>query len=160
MHTTIIYYSLSGNCRFAAEGAAALLGAETMELVPEKAYPEKGFAKFFHGGKSAVFGEAPALRPYSFPAETEQVLLVTPIWAGRIAPPLRSFLLRERETLRGKRVAALFCCSGGGTEKAAAQIRELLDGADLEAALTLVDPKDKPSEEKRRALADFCAKLK
>ena len=160
MKTTVVYYSLSGNARFAAERAAAQLGAQTVELTPEKRFPDKGFRKFLSGGKSALFGDTPALRPYGFRAEDcERLLLVTPIWAGCIAPPLKTFLTEQKEALRGKRVAALFCCSGGDTAKAAKQLRELLGPDALDAELTLVDPKTKPAEEKDKALEEFCSKL-
>ncbi len=161
MKTTVVYYSHSGNARFAAETAARKLGAELVELKPAKEIPDKGFRKFFWGGKSALMGDTPPLLPYEFnPEECERVLLVTPIWAGCIAPPLKSFLTGRREELKGKKIAALFCCSGGSTAKAAKQICELLGLSAPEAALTLVDPLTKPGPEKEQALAAFCEGLK
>lgn len=160
MKTTIVYYSLSGNVRFAAEAAAKELGAQLLALEPDKVYPEKGIRKLLAGGKSAVMGDTPPLKPYSFrPEECDRVLLATPIWAGRITPPLKSFLTEQKEALQGKRIAALFCCSGGSTSKAAEQIRELLGLPALEAELTLVNPMTKPAEEKQHALSAFCRKL-
>ena len=64
MKTLIVYYSLEGNTRLAAERIAERIGADTLRLAPKKAYADKGFAKFFWGGKSAVMAEAPALLRY------------------------------------------------------------------------------------------------
>ena len=64
MKRVIVYYSLSGNTRFAAEQIARRLGADLLPIAPEKAYPDRGFRKFFWGGKSAVMAETPALQPY------------------------------------------------------------------------------------------------
>ena len=46
MKTAIVFYSMNGNVRMAAEKAAAELGADLIELVPKKAYPDKGMIKF------------------------------------------------------------------------------------------------------------------
>lgn len=88
MRTLIVHYSLEGNTAWAAEKAAALLGAQLLRLEPEKAYPDSGMKKFFWGGKSAVMGETPPLKPYSFRGEDwDRVILGFPVWAGNVAPP-------------------------------------------------------------------------
>ena len=71
MNTAIIYYSLEGNTRFVCEKIAKELNGETdiIELIPTKAYPDKGFKKFFWGGKSAVMAEKPELQKYDFDAK-------------------------------------------------------------------------------------------
>ena len=139
MKTIIVYYSLSGNTEWASQKLSADLGAETLRLEPEKAYPDKGFKKFFWGGKSAVMSETPPLRPYAFDAANyDQVILGFPIWAGRYAPPIRTFLRDHGAALAGKRVAAFACQS---------------------ATLVLIDPKEKPgpaNEEKLLAFGGKC----
>ena len=159
MKSIIVYYSMSGNTDWAAREIAARLGAETLRIEPETAYPDKGFKKFFWGGKSAVMAEAPALRPYDFAAaDYEQIILGFPVWAGTFAPPLRSFVRDNAAVLAGKRVAAFACQSGAGAEKAFAKLEALL-GRPLHATLILVDPKAKPAAENDGKLADFCGKL-
>ena len=54
MRTAIVYYSMSGNTAAAAKKVAEGLRADLIEIKPEKAFPDKGFRKFFWGGKSAV----------------------------------------------------------------------------------------------------------
>ena len=158
MKTLIVYYSLEGNTDYAAQKIAAALGADTLSLEPEKAYPDSGFRKFFWGGKSAVMAETPKLRPYAFdPADWDRVVFGFPVWASNVTPPIRSFI-RENE-LRGKRIAAFACESGAGAEKAFGKLKAALGIETLEAELVLIDPKVRPSEENERKLQDFCAAL-
>ena len=170
MKTAVVYYSMSGNTQKTAEQIARRLQADLVPLNPVKAYPDKGIRKFFFGGKSAMMQETPALQPYAFDAARYgRVLLGSPVWAGNVAPPLRTFLKENRDALRGKRFAAFrfrnavvtfaeFVCQGGsGAEKALNKIKEALDGAGLDAALTLNDPV--PDPEKEKQIAAFCDAL-
>ena len=158
MRTLIVYYSLEGNTQYAAERIAAALGAETLRLFPEKAYPDSGFKKFFWGGKSAVMAETPRLRPYVFdPGAWDRIIIGFPVWAGNVTPPIRTFI--KENDLRGKRIAAFACQSGAGAEKAFARLKSALGADALEAELVLIDPKAKPSEENERKIAAFCAGL-
>ena len=159
MKTLIVYYSLEGNTEWTAQRIAEELGAETLRIDPVKAYPVKGFRKFFWGGKSAVMAETPALKPYRFDAEAcERILFGFPIWAGNVTPPIRTFI--KENDLQGKNIAAFACESGSGAEKAFEKLKEALDINSLEAELILIDPKSKPSADNDRKIREFCSKLK
>ena len=111
MKALVVYYSLEGNTKAIAAQVAAAVGADTLELVPSKAYPTGKATKFLWGGKSAVMGESPVLEPYSVKVgDYDTVILGTPVWASRCAPPLRSFLTQQ--SLVGKRVFAFACAAG------------------------------------------------
>lgn len=158
MKTIVVYYSLEGNTAWAAAKIAERLGADLLRIEPGKAYPSSGFKKFFWGGKSAVMGEAPRLVPYAFDGGAYgRVILGFPVWAGNVAPPIRSFV-REND-LRGKRVAAFACQSGAGAEKAFAKLKALLGAEALEAELVLIDPKDRPNAGNDAKIRAFCERL-
>ncbi len=159
MKTVIVYYSMGGNTAFAAELLAEKLGAELLRLEPQTAYPEKGAKKFLFGGKSALMGEKPALRPYSFDAGCERVIFGFPVWASRVTPPLRTFIEDNRAALAGKRFAAFACQMGSGGEKALESLRVFLGADAFEAQTVLIDPKDKPSEKNERLMDAFCLSL-
>ena len=160
MNTTIVYYSLEGNCAYVAERIAEETGASLLRIEPEKAYPDSGFKKFFWGGKSAVMAEQPKLKPYTFDAgKTERVIFGFPVWAGTITPPLRSFIAENKTALQGKKIAAFACQSGAGAPKALGKLKELLGISELEAELVLVDPKAKPNPDNEVQIAAFCEKL-
>ena len=159
MKTAIVYFSLSGNTDFAAKKIAETLHADLIRLQPEKAYPDSGFRKFFWGGKSAVMGETPALAGQPFQlADYDCVILGTPVWAGTFAPPLRTLIRANAGKWREKRVAA-FVCSGGGPGKALDKLKTELGIPAFAAALSLIDPKARPSQENERKIAEFCVEV-
>lgn len=158
MKTTVVYYSMSGNTKMTAEKIADKLSAALTEIRPVKEYPSKGFRKFIWGGKSAVMGEKPALEPYGFDADSELIILGSPVWASNITPPLRTFISENSEALKNKRIAVFLCYSGGGADKALAKLKAAL-GKGFEAELVLIDPKDRPSPDNDRMISEFCGKL-
>lgn len=158
MKTLIVYYSLEGNTRWAAERIAEKLDADTLRLVPKAAYPDKGFKKFLFGGKSAVMKETPELEPYEVDmVQYERIILATPVWAGTMAPPLRAFL--QKEDLSGKRFALVASSMGGSPGRTFENIKALLGVTEDVPTLSLRDPKSHPSQANEDALAAFCAKL-
>ncbi len=161
MSTAIVYYSLNGNTDYAAKEIAKRLSADCIRLEPEKAYPTSGFAKFFKGGGSAVMGEKPALKPYTFDAAAyDTIVFGFPVWAARVTPPLRTFAEDQKTALAGKRIAAFACQSGNGAQKAFPKLKEALGITDFVAELVLIDPKDKPSDDNAGKIDAFCETLK
>ncbi len=160
MKTAVVYYSMSGNTAYAAQKIAELLGADLIGIRPVKQYPDRGFRKFFWGGKSAVMAETPALEPYAFDAgQYDRVIFGFPVWAGNVTPPLRTFVRDNREGLKGKQIAAFACQSGSGAEKAFGKLAACLGISGLEAKLILIDPKDRPREENGEKIRAFCEAL-
>ena len=116
MKTAVVYYSLEGNVRYVAEKVAKETDAELIEIIPVKAYPDKGFKKFFWGGKAATMKEKPELEPYSFnEADYDTIVICSPVWAGTFTPPLRTFLAEH--DLTGKRIAVIASSGGGNAVK-------------------------------------------
>lgn len=160
MKTAVVFYSMSGNTRRTAEKIAESLSADLIELFPEKTYPDKGFKKFFWGGKSAVMGEKPALLPYDFfAAKYDRVIFGSPVWASNFAPPLRTFIEENKLELEFKSFAVFMCMSGSGGEKAIAKLKALLNIESFESELILIDPEDKPSAENDEKINTFCSNL-
>lgn len=161
MKTAIVFYSLTGNCRYAASMAARYLKADLIRLEPENAYPDSGFRKFLWGGKSAVMGEKPKLKPYDFDAdEYGRVIFCFPVWAGNVTPPIRTFIEENKGALKDKKQAAILCFSGGGGDKALNRLKSLLGTAELEDEIILVDPRDRSDVSKDKAIEEFCIRLK
>ena len=158
MKTLVVYYSQSGNAQWMAEQISSALSADMLRLVPKKAYPEKGFGKYFFGGGSAVMKEAPELEPYETDlAQYGQIVFVTPVWAGTVTPPLRTFI--RAEDLQGKRFAFAACSLGGSAGRTFAALRSLLGVTGDVPTLWLVEPKNKQKPENEEAVEAFCRKL-
>ena len=160
MKKVIVYYSLEGNTEYIADKLSDALGAGKLRLIPEKAYADKGFAKFFWGGKSAVMAEKPKLKPYALDADPEEIIIGFPVWAGNITPPIRTFVFENREILKGRRISAFACQSGSGAEKAFRKLQSLLEIDDFYATAIFIDPKKNPSQENEIRLDTFIRKLK
>ncbi len=161
MKTAIVYYSMHGNTAYVAKKLAEKTGADVIEITPVKAFPDKGFKKFFWGGKSAIMAKTPELNPYEFNAdEYEQVVIGFPVWAGRIAPPIRSFVEENKNTLKGKIISSYACQSGSGAEKAFGGLKELLGIQDFRASAVFIDPKDKPKKENEDKIEELSAEIK
>ena len=161
MKTAVVYYSLSGNTEVAAQTVARTLGADLIRLEPVTAYPSGGVKKFLWGGRSALMAELPALQPYEFDAASyDTVILCFPVWAGTVAPPLRTFIRDNRAGLQDKRIAAVACSMGGSAEKLLAKLRLELAIPAFASTLSLIDPKDKPAPSKIERLRAFALALK
>jgi flavodoxin len=159
MKTLIVYYSHEGNTDFVAKKIAEKTGADTLRLIPVKKYPEKGFAKFFWGGKSAVMAETPELEPYSVDLDSyEQIVFGFPVWASNITPPLRTFI-KENSDIKEKKIAAFACQSGKGAENAFEKLKDSIGIVTLTSTLILIDPKDKPSDDNDRKIEEFCKEI-
>jgi flavodoxin len=159
MKTVIVYYSLQGNIRYVAEKVSKETGADLIELVPVKAYPDKGMIKFIWGGSAVTFKKKPELEPYKFDAaDYDLVILATPVWASSFTPPMRTFL--EENDLTGKKIAVMVTCAGGDTSKCISALKEASKAEGLAAEMSLIDPKDRPSEENEKKIAEFAAKIR
>lgn len=139
MKKLVVYYSLEGNTRLVAETIAKASGADILELVPEKEPPSGGFRRIFWGGRSAVTGQKPPLKPLTLdPAEYDMFFLGTPVWAWTLSPPLNTFLAGH--SLAGKPVA-LFCCHGGGPGKIFTKMRGAVPGGVFLGEISLKEPR-------------------
>ena len=156
----IIYYSMNGNTDYAAHRIAEKTGADLLRIEPVKAYPDKGIRKYLWGGKSALMSEKPPLQPYSFSADDyDRIVLAFPVWAGTVAPPLRTFVSENLFTLQSKVLFAYACQAGSGGEQAIKKLRRMLYLRAFRATMVLNDPKDNPSDETESKLQDFCDAL-
>ncbi|MDR1324566.1 MAG: flavodoxin [Treponema sp.] len=124
MKAIVVYYSLDGNSHVIAERIKSTLGADTLKLELVESMPKQGFMKMFQGGKQALFGTMPALKPYRLDLDQYELLILGgPVWAGSPAPALMSFL--QQTKFSGKK-AALFCCHAGGKGMTFSKLRDAL----------------------------------
>ena len=159
MKTAVVYYSMHGNVRYVSEKVAKELGADLIELIPVKAYPDKGAMQFIWGGSAVTFKKKPELEPYTFNAsDYDLVIIGTPVWASNFTPPHRTFF--ENNDLTGKKIAAIVTSAGGNSVKCIEAIKEAAKTGKLAASLSLIDPKDKSTEETEKQIAAFIEAVK
>ena len=154
MKTAVVFYSMHGNVRYVSEKVAKELGADLIELVPVKAYPDKGAMQFIWGGSAVTFKKKPELEPYTFnTSDYDLVIIGTPVWASNFTPPLRTFF--ENNDLTGKKIAVIATSAGGDSSKCLEAVKIASKADSLAAVLSLTDPKDKPSDENEKQIAAF-----
>ena len=107
-----------------------------------------------------MMAEEPPLAQYDFnAADYDQIIFGFPVWAGNIAPPIRSFIKEQKGLLAGKRFAAFACQSGSGAEKAFRRLEQCLEVSSISKTLILIDPKDKPESGNEEKMAAFAKTL-
>jgi flavodoxin len=109
MKTLVVFYSQSGRTRGVALRIADLLGGDVEEIVTKKSCC--GFLVLWRSVASAIRRAEFAIEPPAKSAqEYDLVVLGAPIWGGRPAAPMMTYLARTKGTIRK---AACFVTSGG-----------------------------------------------
>lgn len=155
MRCLVVYYSLSGNTRKVAELAARELGADVAE-VRAPLYESCGF-RFLRAAFDSWRGRLPAIEASGGrPEHYDFVLLMSPVWAGHAATPMRAYLAQNRDNFR--RAAFLLTC-GGWCPPRAFEEMTALSGIAPETTFTLREQEIKGSSELPPALASFLASI-
>lgn len=153
MKRLILFYSLNGSTRAAAQKLAAQLGADVFEIRPRKPMPQGRASQILYGGMLCTFGFCPPLAETPPAADGyDEIILGTPVWAGKCAAPVKT-LLRQTE-LRPK-ITSVFTFSGSGDDSGCLkQLRPMLPS--LRHTAALLDPsapQASENDEKLSALA-------
>ncbi|MBN2379654.1 flavodoxin family protein [candidate division WOR-3 bacterium] len=129
MKTVVVYYSQYGNSRVAARLIAKQLDAPVHRIEVKK---RKGVVTSTF---SALFGRRPKIKTIPLqPEDWDLMVIVVPIWSGRPATPLKTFLAETR--LAEKKIAAFFSFTSTDIHKRPTRwMKKVLDhfGARLEA---------------------------
>lgn len=157
MKAIVVYFSLSGHTKYAAEAVATKLGAEILRLETKKPYPKGRKMQLIVGGLGAALGATRKLKPYRFGKNKyDLVVLATPVWASKIAPPMKQFL--KEHDIGEIPVGLIACCGGGSTEGAINMLKER--AKNVVATVSLIDPSAKNTEKTGTAIEEFSRKLK
>lgn len=134
MKKAVVFYSLSGNTQAAAKEIAEGIGADLIELKLVKPFPTEKSKQLALGDMQAMFGMKPAIQELSKNIKEYDVLILgTPIWAGKIAAPVHSFLNKYQVL---DKIVAVFTFSGGGDNKRCiAKLSKRLPRLKVEVAL-------------------------
>lgn len=120
MKTLIVRYSLTGNNRLLSRHLANLLNADLEELEVKREMKMMSLAL------DALFNRKPPIAPARHkPEEYDLVILAGPVWMGKIASPLRSYV--KSYIGRIKEIAMISVCGGalGKNEKVNAELNKL-----------------------------------
>lgn len=101
--TVIVYVTRDGYSRALAEELGRLVGAPAAEIGDE--VKRRGFFGYMRSGFQAAARKATPIRdPGVELSRAKRVVLVQPVWASAVCPPLRTWLRAHRPELAGKRI--------------------------------------------------------
>ena len=127
----VVYFSWSGNTRFAAETIAKKAGAALFEIKAETPY-NSDFNKCCDEAKPECYGKKlRAIKPIEGLdlAKYDVVFVGTPDWWGTMAPPVRTWVTRNKDALKGKTVCIFQTHGGGGMERVGKEFAEVVGDA-------------------------------
>ena len=131
----VVYYSRSGNTAKVARGITGICGADCEEI--RDSAVRSGLVGWFLSGREAWLGRAAPIEPPSCdPQEYDLVVVGSPLWAGRLSSPVRSYLQGQRGRI--PQVAAFITRGGTNPRKAFEEIERLAGKAPV-ATLTLTE---------------------
>ncbi len=154
MRTLIVFYSLSGTTRAVAETLAGMLGADIAEIRCRRY--RRGLFGFLRAGHDSMRARLPPVElPPALNQTHDLIVIGAPIWAGRAATPVRTFL-SGKPKLSDK--VALFITRGGSSPETALAEMEALLPAPAVAKLALKSDEVKKTAGSE-ALRAFAAEL-
>ena len=127
----VVYFSWGGNTRFAAETIAKKAGAALFEIKAETPY-NSDFNKCCDEAKPECYGKKlRAIKPIEGLdlAKYDVVFVGTPDWWGTMAPPVRTWVTRNKDALKGKTVCIFQTHGGGGMERVGKEFAEVVGDA-------------------------------
>jgi flavodoxin len=154
LRTLIAYYSMSGHTQRIAEEIRATMGADA-ELEPiREPRTRRGLSGVLRALFDAVTRREPPIEPVNRdPARYDLLILGGPVWAGRMASPVRTYA--HRYGVNAPRVA-FFCTEGGsGADQAFAELEQFCRHAPC--ATLVVDARHLQAAGHHEALARFAA---
>lgn len=153
-HALIAYYSMSGHTRKLANEIHTAIGAEMEEIGEPR--PRHGFSGVVRALFDAVARRTPPiLAARHNPADYELLVIGGPVWAGRMAAPVRTYA--QRYGAQAPHVA-FFCTEGGrGADSAFADLEKLCQKPP--DATLIVDAAHLPVVEHAVPLSNFTSRL-
>ena len=124
----VVYFSWSGNTRFAAETIAKKIGAATFEIKAETPY-SSDFNKCCDEAKPECYGKKTRpIKPIEGLdlAKYDVVFVGSPNWWGTLAPPVRTWVTQNAAALKGKTVRLFQTHGGGGMQSLGRDFAALL----------------------------------
>ncbi|MEX3007250.1 flavodoxin family protein [Hoeflea sp. TYP-13] len=118
----VSHFSLSGNTQKVAEAVAAKCDADIEAIHDQKR--RAGIWGYCRSAIEAIRERTVAIAPTKYdPQAYDLVILGTPVWAGKISSPMRSYIDEHRGRFNQ---VAFFCCQGGnGADKVLLQMADL-----------------------------------
>lgn len=109
MKTLIVFYSRTNTNKKVAEALAQKLNGDIEEIKSVKNY--SGIFGYLAAGREGLKKMTTNIEPTTKnPADYDLVIIGTPCWAGKMASPVRAYLIQQKDRIKQ---TAFFCVRGG-----------------------------------------------
>ncbi len=122
MKTLVAYYSRTGHTKFISEKISQLLDAELCAITDKK--NRDGRLGFIGGGSDAMREKLTDIEVSKSIEEYDLVVIGSPVWAGKIAPAIRKFIVTN--DFKEKDVALFVTLDGNKPEKSLENMRSAI----------------------------------
>lgn len=121
--TMIVYVTRTGNCKAIAEKIATFCDAMVIEIVDK--VNRSGKLGFIKAGASATRNQS---SPISYPSlnfdDIDTVILVQPMWAFSMCPPMRTWLNENKDAIKNKKIGMIVSCFGSNADSIKVKFEE------------------------------------
>jgi len=123
MQILLAYYSRTGATEKVGLRIAQALGGDTEKISDVKS--RAGAFGYLMSGREAMLGKCPAIGSVKYSPESYDLVIIgTPVWAGNMSAPIRTYLTREKDKI--KKFALFLTQGGSGAERAKNKIESLM----------------------------------
>ena len=132
----VVYYSWSGNTRYAANIIKDILKCDILEVLPEKPYPSDYNETVAIAKKEADAEFKPKIKTkVSNLQEYGTIILGSPNWWGSIASPIRTFLAEN--DMSGKKLVPFMTHEGSRMGRSIKEVKKLCPKSEILDALPI-----------------------
>ncbi len=154
MKTLVTYYSKTGNTKYVAQKIAEHLTAEISEIRDKK--NRKGKLNFVKSGYESIREKLTEIEVDKKIDEYDFVIVGSPVWAGKIPPAVRTFLVKN--DFKNKKIAIFVTIGGNRPKKALNAMKEIISPQNPTSQLAITEAL-KNIEEINNKISDWCNKL-
>jgi len=143
--TLVIFYSRSGYTKLIGNAIEIACHADVEHI---KNGTRRGLIGYLRSGYEAMNKKMPDIKPVEKNLSQYRLIVVgTPVWAGNIASPVRTFITQYRDQLKD---VAFFCTMGGSGADKVFEDMEQLCGKPPLATLAVTDDEIKPGSYQKK----------
>lgn len=153
MKVLVVYYSRTGNTGLVAEAIAESLNSNVEEIKDKR--DRTGAIGYLRSGYEALFKKLTEIQPINKnPEEYDLVIIGSPVWAGRLSSPVRTYMTEQSRKIKN---TAFFATCGINSGKIFSQMEEL---SKPPIATLEIKEKEVKSDEYLKKVHEFTEKLK
>ena len=154
----LLFYSVSGQTRFAAQKMRDMLNCDIFEIQTEKLIKADVFSRYYHGIKQMKSRELPKLKKMNFnPDMYDCIILGSPTWGSDCTPAIKAFAKNNK--IENKKMCLFATCAASGDKECIESMKKLFPNNDFISTASFTNPKKSDKLKLKKKLKDFTGKI-